>query len=236
MRQELFRRHFGTEADTSLLESVLRAHLWIDSLLSDLIRARVEYPDVLELDRTSFAARVTWAQALGFIDPADAPWYRALNRVRNRLAHQLGSEPTEEDIADVIATLQGRSSVMADEVIANEEMLRSYLGGRPDAPSSRLKAAMIMHITWLDHQILLANWRRTNAEGLRRVSARSVLDRIRRELSGLGEQDREDAMRDWRQAEGVPEPPEYSDVFARPSKSSTQQDGDAHSASSPDHR
>ena len=81
-------RHLQSTDPTALL---LRGHLWIERLLLDLIRSDLEFPEEFnELDRLAFPAKVGLARAQG-----NLPWPNALlelNRVRNRLAHDVRFE------------------------------------------------------------------------------------------------------------------------------------------------
>lgn len=80
--------HLQSPDPTALL---LRGHLWVERLLLDLIRSDLEFPEEFnELDRLAFPTKVSLARAQGSL-----PWPNALlelNRVRNRLAHDVRFE------------------------------------------------------------------------------------------------------------------------------------------------
>lgn len=71
---------------------LLKGHLWVESALTDLIRADLELPDEWpDLQRLSFPSKVGLARAQGALY-LGSELLLALNRVRNRLAHDVAYE------------------------------------------------------------------------------------------------------------------------------------------------
>lgn len=92
---ELFMEHTRKR---SIVEVLLRGHLWLENALIELIEAEVANPVPLKLDRMTFANKANLAEALGLLGSTDAGTLRALNKIRNRLAHDLHGEPTLDDL------------------------------------------------------------------------------------------------------------------------------------------
>lgn len=94
---DLFLKHLSA---ASTVEVVLRGQLWLESQISEAIAVnpRVSRPDLLELDRLSFSAKTAFAVALGSLHPDVQPSLLEINRTRNRLAHTLEYEVTQEDL------------------------------------------------------------------------------------------------------------------------------------------
>jgi hypothetical protein len=88
------------EQDSHLIGRILRAHLFVEHFLNELLRAK--NPD-LGLDK----ARLSFAQKVSLVGSGSAEiedlllGIRRLNAVRNRLAHSLHADLTTED-ADVL--------------------------------------------------------------------------------------------------------------------------------------
>lgn len=95
---ELFAEH---TRGRSIVEVLLRGHLWLENALIDLIETEVENPRPLNMDRMSFANLVNLAESLGLLAKRDAGALKKVNKIRNNLAHKLHGEPTPEDISSL---------------------------------------------------------------------------------------------------------------------------------------
>lgn len=86
------------EQDTTLIGRILRAHLFVEHFLTAYIQFK--NPNLGDLEN----ARLSYSQKIRLIDPKDfgiaylVPGIVRLNQIRNRLAHTLCSEITEDDI------------------------------------------------------------------------------------------------------------------------------------------
>jgi hypothetical protein len=69
------------------LTSVIRGHLRTDFLLNTAIEAALDDPDEAGLDGLPFPRKVDLAVAMGIIPKDVAATCKALNRIRNRFAH-----------------------------------------------------------------------------------------------------------------------------------------------------
>ncbi|MFE5759818.1 hypothetical protein ACFQ7I_40025 [Streptomyces massasporeus] len=101
----------------SPLELVIRAHLWIESRMIELLGDLVPFPDRIDFDRFTFPQKVALVAAHGALDKADVPAYLKLNSMRNKLAHRLDAALTAEDEAALINCLSAdlREVSMVDE-------------------------------------------------------------------------------------------------------------------------
>lgn len=103
---DLFMRHM--RGDQDLVGVFLRAHLWVEQLLADLITVKLERPEVLNVGRWQFAQKINLALALGILDDAEAAPMKLMGKIRNRLAHDLNGEPTAEEIRHLEGALSER--------------------------------------------------------------------------------------------------------------------------------
>jgi hypothetical protein len=86
----------------SSFEILIRGHLWIESLINQILAVHMTDSSILDIDRLGFRQKVDIAQAFGFIYPEDGRALRELNRLRNKLAHDLSAEPRESDIQNLL--------------------------------------------------------------------------------------------------------------------------------------
>jgi hypothetical protein len=76
---------------------VLRAHLYVETILQQRIEAAFADKRALDLSRMNFSTKIKLARALGKIDAADAGAFGLLNKLRNKFAHNLATQLTDQD-------------------------------------------------------------------------------------------------------------------------------------------
>ena len=81
----------------SPLGVVLRGHLYIEAALSRAIEPVLPFPHLLDVERLSFAHKLGLAAAHGFVPAEAVPAFKQLNKIRNRLAHDLSAQVSEHD-------------------------------------------------------------------------------------------------------------------------------------------
>jgi hypothetical protein len=195
-------------------------------MLNKLILSHVPHPEALNIDRMNFAAKVSWAHALAAIRSEDVPWYRALNKIRNRLAHELGGEPTDEDIEALLLPLKGETLAMAEEALkADDPQLREVLGPDRSSARARLRLSLMVHLLALEQRNLLRLWERDYEEGLQRIRVQRALTAM---ATHLGDDDKEELAakeKRWRVMWGVPDPPTVWDALGLPDPDSPEKSG-----------
>jgi len=87
------------------LTMVVKAHLYIESVLSRLIATYLENPKALDLERMPFSQKVQLGISLGLIDRREKRALIGLNRIRNRFVHNLEAVLSKEDAADLLTDL-----------------------------------------------------------------------------------------------------------------------------------
>lgn len=115
---ELFKEH---TRGRSMVEVLLRGHLWLENALIDLIEAEVRNAKPLNTERMSFANKVNLAESLGLLGSSDAKTLRKVNGIRNRLAHDLHGEPTIDDIAILEEGLSQRQRELSESLLDSNE-------------------------------------------------------------------------------------------------------------------
>lgn len=193
----------------SLVEVLLRGHLWVETHLVGLLESELANPDALNLDRMAFAQKVSLANALGLLSPDEVATMKVLNRMRNRLAHNLGGEPTEEAIAELEAAApesqQGLTAKLLErvpvEIPGNRSEQEIALCRRLSFVVLALLAEMEMHSQhhawWKEHRDAL--------EGYRTMCL--VLKKLGQEPETFPE---------YCKAVGIPEPPKNTDTYIVP--------------------
>ena len=100
----------------SAFEILLRGHLWIENLVQRIIEIKIVNTEVLDLDRMGFRQKIDIAQAFGFIHQEDGNAFKTLNRLRNKLAHDLMAEPSESEVTQLVSVLSGPTKAAFDAV------------------------------------------------------------------------------------------------------------------------
>lgn len=138
---ELLQRQMNADDPVSVL---LRGHLWIESMLVELIRAELPVPEAWrELDRLSWSSKLGLAVAQG--NTPDFTSFVVLNRLRNRLAHSPTFEP------DLAASMELARAVAVD--IQSEANVYAITFELPDpqtqSPAEVLRAAISTLLEYL---------------------------------------------------------------------------------------
>lgn len=87
------------------LGGVLRAHLAVESVLGAALSTQILNAGALDEMRLTFANKVQLAVALGIVSPHERSEFMALNRLRNKLAHDYHYAVTLEDCEILIAAM-----------------------------------------------------------------------------------------------------------------------------------
>jgi hypothetical protein len=159
---ELFEQHiFEPE---SAFEILLRGHLWIENLIQRIIEINIVNAGVLDLDRMGFRQKIDIAQAFGFINPEIGNAFKALNRLRNKLAHDLMAEPSESEVNHLVSVLSGPTKAAFDAVTRHPDV----------APQldklAILRYWLIGYIMELDYILTRINYKKDNHVKLAQVA------------------------------------------------------------------
>jgi len=84
------------------LRIVLAGHLYVEAALTALIEAVIPFPADLPVSKESFDRKIRLALALGILHPSEATGYRALNELRNDLAHGLPPHVTVGQVESLV--------------------------------------------------------------------------------------------------------------------------------------
>lgn len=196
----------------SVVEVLLRGHLWVEKHLISLLEADLEKPEALDLDRMTFSQKTKLADAFGLLHPDEVGTIRILNAMRNRLAHDLSGAPSDGDVARLEQAQTASQRALA------EKLLTIMIEDGPNDPehesARRLSAAVLALLTELEqHGQRHAYWRqhRTALEGYAVIVAMS---------KQIGMTPKTEV--EYRQALGIPDPPTASDAIIRRSTGSDE--------------
>ena len=84
--------------DTKELDSILKAHLFIERLLESMIEERLRKPDSFLKNQISFTLKVDLAHSLGIISDRILTAIKGLNSIRNKYAHKFDYHVSEEEL------------------------------------------------------------------------------------------------------------------------------------------
>lgn len=103
-----------------IVEVFLRGHLWLEKFLGELLESELHDPKAIHLGRMPFSQKVNLAQALGLVSPVEAEPLRVLNRIRNKLAHDLAAEPSAVELTELEGSLGPMHKTLFDVQLERE--------------------------------------------------------------------------------------------------------------------
>jgi len=181
-------------SDSSGQTAVLKAHLWVETMLNGLIEVTLAAPEAVDLDRMSFAQKTRLATASGGLQESIAPWVKALNKLRNTLAHQLDAAATDEALDEL--------SNHVDPGLSLEAMHLPTGDAR-----TRFRGWVVVHLLALEwHRMRLA-WRRDYQEQIQRFDLQVGLLRI------SGQEPTDEKLAELRAQWELPPEPSYREAF-----------------------
>ncbi|WP_275792871.1 hypothetical protein [Prescottella equi] len=188
-----------------IVEVLLRGHLWVEQFLMALIEAEVANPEPLNMDRMTFASKLNLAEALGLLSSGDAKTIRILNKMRNRLAHDLEGEPGQEELSALEASLSDSQKSLAGKLSQTDE----YAGSPTELEHVvRLAMSILALITEIEYHRQAHSYWREHREA---IDAHKMLVAIQKQI-GVTEPMGWD---EWRGRVGIPERPNGTHVTVR---------------------
>jgi hypothetical protein len=189
----------------SRFEVFLRGHLWIEHFLDRFLIADLVRPEALDLERFSWSRKLALCDALGLLSPWEVAAFGEMNRIRNKLAHDLAASPSSTEISNLI----GRSPARFREAVAAVRRGEEKAGRLPsdaDGSLADLRFWLFALAMDLDYRIETKVYESQNEEKLWRVEGLIAAANItKRPLT------REEAERN----EGLPPRPQPGDIFRR---------------------
>ena len=92
--EEMLRGIFVSEETRS---AVVQGQLFADSVLEYICRKKLSHPDIFFTDRTDYSIKLRLARALDLISEREFHAFKALNKLRNKFAHQWNYETKFSD-------------------------------------------------------------------------------------------------------------------------------------------
>jgi len=87
------------------LALILKGHLWAEACINRALEVALVDASGLHLEREAFSRKITLATSLDALPGEVVPFFRALNRVRNKIAHELEKELEDGDVAALEASI-----------------------------------------------------------------------------------------------------------------------------------
>jgi hypothetical protein len=110
MEREEVKDFLGDVFRTDTVTFIIRSHLYAESKIIRLLSESLPNPRALDIERMSFAKKVDLAYALTLVDERTRRTLTLLNKLRNRFAHNLKSEISENDLSALVECLGSRTS------------------------------------------------------------------------------------------------------------------------------
>jgi hypothetical protein len=127
-------------AGEDTIGAVIRAHLYVESTLNQLIEECLVRPKAMNGVEVSFRFKVPLAAALGIIPEDFQPPLKQLNALRNKLAHRLDEEITDSDLDKLFQSFaqDDRDAMTGDKQLQN---MLAYMHGCLHGQLKRVRQA-----------------------------------------------------------------------------------------------
>lgn len=144
-RQQSFARFLksvGSQKDPIMM--LLRAHLYSEAVLEDLIRHRLPNGEVVNKKaQLEYHQKLLLVEAMGLLVTPHVAALKALNKVRNQFAHQIDKELTFDDVQRIGSplgkTFESHKQQGGSDTLETLKILLGYLCGRLDGRLLALK-------------------------------------------------------------------------------------------------
>ncbi|RYC17652.1 hypothetical protein [Ciceribacter ferrooxidans] len=85
--------------DNSAVSAILRGHLFVEGVIEQLVRRALPKPDaIMGKGNLNFDMKIDLARALDVLSDQHVSQFRAINRIRNRYAHDAGYQVTVAEL------------------------------------------------------------------------------------------------------------------------------------------
>jgi hypothetical protein len=105
--------HLNSKDDLAL---VIRAHLYLESILIRQIETALAKKERFDCAKLNFPNKVNLAVSMGRVDEADCAALIALNGLRNKFAHNLGTKLDQENEFQLYKSFSKRQQTFVDEL------------------------------------------------------------------------------------------------------------------------
>ena len=139
---DCFMEQVGKQSDPVMI--VLRAHLYAEAAMNNLIRIRLPHREVLTRKNVlKYAQKLLLVQALGIFDSRIIGALRALNNLRNDFVHEIDKQLTFDDVLKIGASLEKKLQKLREkagsDTVKTLKLLLSFVCGRLNAALHDLK-------------------------------------------------------------------------------------------------
>lgn len=110
-------------------QQVLQAHLYFDHVITVLLTEELKNPNAIDVKRMGFAQKLQLVHALALMPGDMVPVVSHVNKIRNRLAHDLEAKIGNDEIAQLKSALPKwfRKNVMSKAELDDPESLRNII-------------------------------------------------------------------------------------------------------------
>jgi hypothetical protein len=83
-------------------QQLLQAHLYFDHVITRMLEDALPNPDAIRLRRTSFSQKVQLISAMDLLPPSLIPPIEFINSLRNKIAHELNFEISDDAVKNLV--------------------------------------------------------------------------------------------------------------------------------------
>lgn len=115
-------------------QQLLQAHLYFDHVITRMLEEALPNPEAIKLRRTSFSQKVQLISAMNLMPPSLIPPVEYINGLRNKIAHELNFEISDDAVNNLVNCTPKRLRQVAleqpgrgDEPLSFHEVLHIVL-------------------------------------------------------------------------------------------------------------
>ncbi|MDQ0887897.1 hypothetical protein QFZ81_002985 [Paenibacillus sp. V4I9] len=117
--KDLYKKHFLELYTTDdIFTMIIRGHLYIEASIVKLINMNLPKSEYLNVSRLDYQLKVNLGCAMGVIPSNLEPSLKQLGKLRNKYAHDLNYQLTEQDQNDITNTIKSNLGEPADYLFA----------------------------------------------------------------------------------------------------------------------
>lgn len=210
--EDLFASHIWS--CRSPVEVLLRGHLWIEHFFEQILATSLQRPAEIALDQMSWRGKLNLCAALGILGEDQTRALHKVNKMRNRLAHELAGEPARDDVEILLASSPDAMRDAVDQVrrvVAQpHESPEHWDETDPESALGTLRIWFFVEIMRLSYVAETAAFNKRHADDI--VAAEAVRWAVNRNRAPGEEMSQEQAE----SRRGIPPRPRPGDFFRPP--------------------
>lgn len=189
---------------SSSIELFIKCHLILENFLDGLLGTLIVEPSAWKISRETFSRKVSMCLALGLLSDSDGQSLRAVNGLRNKMAHDLEFSITRNQLEQLVSSLAPPIRSVYQALAVDDEV--------PSDVLHQLPLVFLPLIMSVGHRLQMQRYECDNKEKLAALRNALAIDEVIGERKVL-KRDARPTETQIRESIGLPNPPLPTAVF-----------------------